>query len=564
MLKSKNLKRILSIMMALVFCLFAATQTLIAAESVYELKGTIDSVLSIMSDKVEWNKTDTTGKIEIQLQSGGDGAIFTAYKLLNIEKDSGTDMLKVSIPPEMQAFWDDYTGQPSATVSDIKTTIDPLPVADKSNSIVNSFVDFAPKPTGTTSAAAVDGKTVITTDFGFYAILQTEAPVNGHIASAPVLACLPMQDPDDDTTWLSSFTIVPKDDTISVTKKVKATGDTDFVDETITNINDTVTYEIVAELPEYGADIINSGITYTLEDIIPDGVTVKDTTLKIELWNKTTGAYVEDTTLAAHTYTPAATPEKAKLNVSFSASNYKNEINKKYDKIRITYDADLNKDAVIEGEGNVNEVTLTYSSKAGATATTKADAKVYTMGLDISKVDKNGGAALSGAEFEVHKQVDGSDAAIQFVDITGADNIKRYRVATQAEIDDPLVTTTTTIKVTDTEANKGKLMLDGLNDTTYYLKETTAPIGYNLPKNTFAIEVKPTEYTNESKPGDYTTAANTELSFDVNRQAEKIENATGIDLPVTGGIGTVLFTVIGLLLMAGAAYFLFFSRKKSN
>lgn len=540
--------------------MIAFAQTLYADE--YALKGTISSALELMEGATSWNTSNNTGKINIKLHSDANGAIFTAYKLLNIAND-GSGRLTVSIPTDAQAFWNKYTGNTPATVGDIKDKINlKKEAAEQSSDIINEFLSFmstpdVTKPDGKDSSAAIGGKTQITTEFGFYAILQTGAPDDGHIASAPVLACLPMQNPDNNTKWLSEFTIVPKDDTISVTKKVHASDESDFKDETITNIGDTVTYEIIAELPEYGADIINSGIKYTLEDKLPDGVTMKDGTVKIELEDKVTAVFTEDTTRATYTYTQAAAPDPAKIKVQFN--DYKNDINKKYNKIKITYKADLNKDAVIEGGGNINEVTLTYSSHGNQHATTTADAKVYTLGLDITKVDKDGGAALTGAEFEVHKQRDGSDAAIKFVEITGGDGVKRYRVATQAEINNGSVVTT--IKVTDTGDAKGKFMLDGLNNTTYWFKETKAPKDYNLPSALFDIEVKPTAYTDAENHGDY-NGTGTELDFDGKRQDGSIQNSTGIDLPVTGGIGTILFTVIGLLLMAGAAYFLFFNRKK--
>lgn len=541
--------------------MIAFAQTLYAEEFEYALKGTIDSALKIMEGATPWSTSDNTGKINIKLRSADEGAIFTAYKLLNITNEGG--MLKVTIPAgDAQAFWDSYTEKSSATVGDIKNKINRITGdAAKSSSIVDAFVKFGTKPTGTTSTAATGGEANITTDFGFYAILQTGAPVDGYIASAPVLACLPMQNPDNNTTWLSEFTIVPKDDTISVTKKVHASDERDFKDETITNIGDTVTYEIIAELPEYGADIINSGIKYTLEDKLPDGVTMKDGTVKIELEDKVTAVFTEDTTLARHTYTQATASDPAKITVTFD--DYKNDINKKYDKIKITYNAVLNKDAVIEGGGNINEVTLTYSSHGGETAIAKADAKVYTMGLDITKIDEGSKEALAGAEFEVYKTNDDTGDPIKFVDITGGGDIQRYRVASQAEIDDNGVEKVTTIKVTNTGTNKGMLMLDGLDNTKYYFKETKAPSGYNLPKNLVEVVVQPTAYNDPADHGDYNVDGK-ELAFDSNRLLKEITNTTGIDLPVTGGIGTVLFTIVGLLLMAGAAYFLFFSRKRST
>lgn len=549
--------------------MIAFAQTLYAEEFDYALKGTISSALKIMDGKTEWKTSQMSGQIDIDLQSdSGNGAIFTAYKLLNIENVNG--MLKVTIPDDAKPFWNSYTGKASgvdATVGDIKNKIKlEGDAANQSSAIISKFLTFMgtssdTKPAEIPSTAVTEGKAQITTDFGFYAILQTGAPVDGYIASAPVLACLPMQDPADNTTWLRTFTIVPKDDTISVTKKVQATGDDDFKDETITNIGDTVTYEIIAELPEYGTDIVNNGITYTLTDELPSGVTMNDETVKIELEEKGAAVFTEDTTLATHTYTPAAAPNPAKITVTFK--DYKNDINKIYDKIKITYNAVLNKDAVIEDSGNVNNVTLTYSSYVGQTETTTADAKVYTMGLDIKKIDETRKVALAGAEFEVYKTNDDTGDPIKFVDITGGGDIQRYRVASQAEIDDNGVEKVTTIKVTNTGTNKGMLMLDGLDNTKYYFKETKAPSGYNLPKNLVEVVVQPTAYNDPADHGDYNVDGK-ELAFDPNRLLKEITNTTGIDLPVTGGIGTVLFTIVGLLLMAGAAYFLFFSRKRST
>ena len=423
---------------------------------------------------------------------------------------------------------------------------------EQSRAIINEFLSFATKPTPIPSTSVTAGKAQIDTTFGFYAILQTGAPVNGHIASAPVLACLPMQDPTDNTTWLSEFTIVPKDDEISVTKQVKATGDGNFKDETITNIGDTVTYEIIAKLPEYGTDIVNAGITYTLTDELPKGITIQGTPT-IELNAKNGIGYTDGSSYTSYTYTPAAGTDPAKYEVTFN--DYKTDINTKYDQIKITYNAVLNENAVIERTGNINNVTLKYSAYKGETqpATATADAKVYTMGLDIKKVDAdNTTTALAGAEFEVYDNAGGTGAPIKFVETTGGGDIQKYRVATST---DPEDTTTTTIKVTADGTNIGKLMLDGLNDTTYYLKETTAPAGYTLPKNLVAVDVQPTN------PNDYN---GTELAFDETRLSKEITNSTSIDLPVTGGIGTVLYTIVGLLLMAGAAYFLFFSRKRST
>ena len=584
MLIFKKIKKTLALVMALAFCL-CALPTVIAAdentidpsgEPSYALSGTINSVLKIMDGSAKYLEDDSaTGQITIALQGDNtEGAIFTAYKLLNIERNTTTNMLEVSIPTndgdKAQDFWNKYTGKTlgtNATINDIKNKINGITEdSQKSSSIVDAFVRFANKPDGTRSEKASDGKTQITTTFGFYAILQTDAPVNGYIASAPVLACLPMQETDEYNQptgrWLKSYTVVPKDDTISISKQVKASGVGDtYKDETITNIGDTVSYEIIAELPTYGADIVNSGITYTIEDE-PNDTTqllLLDTSpITIEYSNNNGANYV---TVPQEIYTLSFTNSKVELYFN----NYVTDINGKYDKIRIRYSALLNGSAVVEGTGNINTATLTYSSHAGAEpAKTTADAKVYTMGLDITKIDKDNTATkLAGAEFEVYTDNPATNK-VHFIETVSDDTTaNHYRVATKAEIDASDITTTTTIKVTNTGENIGKLMIDGLNDTTYYLKETKAPTGYNLPTELFEINVAPTANSSEKKY-DYSSDNPNVLAFDEHRLSKNISNSTGIDLPVTGGMGTVIFTAIGLLLMAGAAYFLFRGKKSSN
>ncbi|MGN0180569.1 MAG: SpaH/EbpB family LPXTG-anchored major pilin [Monoglobaceae bacterium] len=591
MLKFNKLKKTLALVMALAFCLCALPLTAAADENTidpsgepsYALSGTINSVLEIMDGTTPENLTDadTSGQITIALQGDKtEGAIFTAYKLLNIVRNTTTNMLEVSIPNDdsdrAQAFWNKYvksvdtTFNGTATINDIKKAIKNSGTEDseKSSSIVKEFVKLTDTelPNGTDSSLTANNEALITTTFGFYAILQTGAPVSGHIASAPVLACLPMQQTTGGT-WLKSYTVKPKDDTIDISKQVKATGDTNYKDETITNIGDTVSYEIIADLPTYGADIVNSGITYTIKDILPDGITIDESSISAALLEKDKTNYVTNDTYKPSYDTDAETGKKT---LTLSIENYGTTINGLYDKIKITYSATLNGSAVVESTGNINKATLTYSSYYDTTsgknidATTDADAKVYTMGLDITKIDQaDNSKTLTGAEFEVYTENPGINKVYFIETVSDGTTANHYRVATQAEIEAAGPTLTTTIKVTETGTNKGKLMIDGLNDMTYYLKETKAPTGYNLPTEMFAINVQPTAYESETKPGDYTTDG-TALDFDENRLSKNISNSTGIDLPVTGGMGTVIFTAIGLLLMAGAAYFLFKGKKSSN
>ena len=82
---------------------------------------------------------------------------------------------------------------------------------------------------------------------------------------------------------------------------------------------------------------------------------------------------------------------------------------------------------------------------------------------------------------------------------------------------------------------------------TYYLVETQAPSGYNLLDN--AVAVNFTDAAVEATAGIYTV---------------DVENSDGFQLPITGGTGTVIFTVIGIVLMGGAVVLFVVSRKRSK
>jgi LPXTG-motif cell wall-anchored protein len=108
--------------------------------------------------------------------------------------------------------------------------------------------------------------------------------------------------------------------------------------------------------------------------------------------------------------------------------------------------------------------------------------------------------------------------------------------------------------------------LTGLDPNTYLLIESKAPTGYNLLSEGVQFEVK--QYNNTQ----YEAAGHSYKGFIRDDGKEEtdgiydlaVQNFKGLQLPSTGGIGTLIFTVIGICIMAGAIVFIVAKSKKRN
>lgn len=205
----------------------------------------------------------------------------------------------------------------------------------------------------------------------------------------------------------------------------------------------------------------------------------------------------------------------------------------------ITYTATLNdNDTTQVNTKETNTVTFDYSNYPyveNSHAQKTATVDVTTFAIKIDKyVDGAQSTKLANAKFDL------------------------YRTATQAEIDAGTAVTIphTTIqgiklegdKVTgdDGAATFEKYEANGTNYD-YYLVETQAPSGYNILD--YAVKVNFTDSVVATTGGIYTV---------------EVPNSSGIKLPVTGGTGTVIFTIIGIALMVGAVVLFVVSRKKAE
>ena len=190
-------------------------------------------------------------------------------------------------------------------------------------------------------------------------------------------------------------------------------------------------------------------------------------------------------------------------------------------KLEITYSAVLGTAAVSDTPAladQKNTTKLTYGDKQSATAETVTKTHKFSVHKHADGETKN----LAGAVFKLKK--DGT--ALKLTKIDAAN----YRVDPQGT-----ETTFTTISTADT-------VIWGVDtDGTYTLEETDPPSGYN------------------NLSGDIAVTVNADNSTVVD-----IENESGTELPVTGGMGTTLFYVIGAILVIGAGILLIVRRRSRS
>lgn len=205
--------------------------------------------------------------------------------------------------------------------------------------------------------------------------------------------------------------------------------------------------------------------------------------------------------------------------------------------IVIEYNATLNHNAVIAGEGNPNDTKLTYGDN---NSTEWVQTVTYTWKIDAFKYtqSENEKTPLAGAKFALSKEDSENPTYIKFSEVEG--QAKTYKTD---------VNGTVTEFVT---AEDGKLYFQGLDADTYYLYELEAPAGYNkLVGGKVKVVV--------GENGAVTVGDGTEAVSTV-----EIENKSGSELPSTGGIGTDVFYIGGGLLMASALVFMTLKKKKAS
>lgn len=340
------------------------------------------------------------------------------------------------------------------------------------------------------------------------------------------------------------------------------------------NVGDDLEYYVHLEIPAYSG--VHNLPTLTLKDTLTGGRYVADS-VKVYKGSITTATEVPNAikTPTVGNYENGTQELTFELDYSELTSSVGTV------DVYIVYHATLMPEAVSAdkqvnpGDSTVfnyaeNSAVLTYATDLepdNFKITDPSATRVYTFSLKLTKIDTEG-AALSGAGFTFYRSeadlTNESAAGIKFVKDGGY-----YRPATADEI------AADTGVVTEVPAD---FLIKGLNVGVYYMEETTVPGGYYAPKGGFKVDLTG-ERTAEAITGLLANGSTmTELNdsdrlllggsaldtANVNQLDVTLKNSTTPILPTTGGMGTALFTIGGVALMAAAAAIVILRRKRGE
>lgn len=472
------------------------------------------------------------------------GKTVNAYKMFSATVSSDGGAVSHTLNDAWKPFFKNSVGLTDVTdanvndkandyVSKLKDSALTAFAAKASNWAQNTANSITADATATVSKiAATDGKYTAAfnnLDYGYYVVAVPGATVADTNSQYATLV----------SVHSTSVTAEIKGNLPTVDKKVQVDGT--GKDATDAKIGDTLTFTLTSTIPDMSA---YGTYTFNFKDTLSKGLT----------FGQVDSVKVGDMTLTKDTDYTVTTPtasDSTLLTVAMKDFKTKQQVNAGK-KITVTYTATLNKDAVVGGAGNVNSATIQYSNNPSTSGTGESEpskVRIFTYGFTVDKYtgDKYADDAtrLAGAEFTLAPK---NGTAISFVQVTAGSATENavYRVAKADE------TGTTTIITTP---QSGKVDFQGLKNGEYTLTETKAPAGYNKLASAIGVKV------NGQNNGTDTTNATVTITYNNDNNGSNydqtasngvipVQNKSGAILPGTGGMGTIAFTVIGVLVIA--------------
>ena len=354
--------------------------------------------------------------------------------------------------------------------------------------------------------------------------------------------------------------------------------------------NDPVEFYVEVKVPVYKGDpdlelTLNDTLQYmavTFEDTAPYNGLKVGTGIDSTTGEVTAGSFLTKDVVTGVTVNPYdATTGTQNIQIKLDYSKLKNTTGGPFTVFYVHYYAILQKEAVENDtafgasttekiNAGQNSASLTYVSSADPAkpkTTDPVSVPVYTYSVKLDKQDM-GGSTLNGAKFRLYSD-DTMTTEVKLTKDAAGFYYPADHGATGVEID------------TGTDSS---FRIKGLNQGTYYLKETATASGYFLPKNGFEIvltgegAISPRNLNGKLDGSNSTFAAidaaadgtlieHTATAVDttaVNQLDIVLKNSSQPILPSTGGMGTALFTFGGVALMVLAAGLTIYMRKRKE
>ena len=470
--------------------------------------------------------TVTGGTGSITISNAAKGETYTIYKLFDatVNADGSSIAYTGTIPESLKAYF----------TADSNDYISATPAAKDGENMSEGLKTALKAWTATATAAATaesDGSALNFKElaYGYYVVTTTQGD---QVISV-------------DST-MPDVTIVDKNS--STPKDLSKTASSNDV-----SIGDTVTYTVSFRTSNYYGAGTNAKeiVSYTIEDTLPEFLS-NVTVTSIIVDNDGSDTTTNDRT----TVTDQFADKKIVI-------DWYDEVNNKflYDNgatVTITYTAVVTDKAAIDGNGNTNKVTVTWTTKGGdepGPDKVETEETIFTYAIALKKVN-NKGVALPGAVFEfpfyVKSTADANGAYIYAGTTAGAGLTNQI-----------------------TTPDSGVIVVKGVKSGSYEITEVTAPAGYNKLTAPVTVQAVKTSSTSThttvylDKDGNVVdvSAKEIEVKVDIDTIAATavvVVNKAGTELPSTGGMGTTVFYVLGTVLVLGAVVLLVTKKRMSD
>ena len=471
--------------------------------------------------------TLTNGEGSITISNAAKGETYTIYKLFDatVNADGSSIAYTGTIPASLSTY---FTADKNGYISATADATDGENMSEGLKAALKTWTATATAAkTAESDGSALNFKELA---YGYYVVTTTQGD---QVISV-------------DST-MPNVTIVDKNS--STPKDLSKTASSNDV-----SIGDTVTYTVSFKTSNYygAGKEAKEIVSYTIEDTLPEflsNVTVTSIIVDNDGNNATAGDQANVTDQFAN--------KKIVIDWYDEAKNqflYDNGAT-----VTITYTAVVTDKADIDGNGNTNKVTVTWTTKGGdepGPDKVEKEETIYTYAIALKKVN-NKGVALPGAVFEFPfyvKSTPDADGAYIYAGTTEAEGLTK-QITTPAS---------------------GVIVVKGVKSGTYEIKEVTAPAGYNkltAPVTVTAVKTgktttQTTVYLDENGN---TTNTQTEKTIEVKVDIANIAatalvvvNKAGTELPSTGGMGTTVFYVLGAVLVLGAVVLLVTKKRMSD